>query len=114
MNAGAYIVRGRLGLPRVRRGGRSDHDLRGVVALASRRAAVRLERRTLDAWDLLLELRAAPGPEREALAKEGGADRTRSGPALCLDARRFELRRRWRGLCRVCRWISRSGSTAAC
>ncbi len=45
-------------------------DGRRAEAEAAARAAVRLERRTLDAWDLLLELRAAPGPEREALAKE--------------------------------------------
>ncbi|MEN9841874.1 MAG: hypothetical protein RL376_1674 [Verrucomicrobiota bacterium] len=34
------------------------------------RAGVRLERRMLDGWDILLELRAAPGKEREATAYE--------------------------------------------
>jgi len=37
------------------------------------RAAVRLERRTLDAWDVLLALRAEPGTAREALAREAAS-----------------------------------------
>ena len=45
-------------------------DGKSREAEAAARAAIRLERRTLDAWDLLLERWPAPGPEREALAKE--------------------------------------------
>jgi hypothetical protein len=45
-------------------------DGKGREAETAARAAVRLERRTLDAWDLLLERRPAPGAEREAVAKE--------------------------------------------
>jgi hypothetical protein len=45
-------------------------DGKAREAETAARAAIRLERRTLDAWDLLLERSAAPGADREALAKE--------------------------------------------
>lgn len=37
------------------------------------RAAVRLERRELRGWEVLLDLRPQPGPEREGLAREAAA-----------------------------------------
>jgi hypothetical protein len=45
-------------------------DGRGREAETAARAAVRLERRTLDAWDELLALRPEPGEAREAVARE--------------------------------------------
>ncbi len=46
----------------------ADGDRAGAEQAA--RAAVRLERRMLDGWDILLELRPEPGREREAIAYE--------------------------------------------
>lgn len=48
-------------------------DGRAKEAETAARAATRLERRETAAWDLLLELRAQPGAEREALAREAAA-----------------------------------------
>ncbi len=48
-------------------------DGKGREAEAAARAAIRLERRTLAAWDLLLESRSAAGEERETLGKEAAA-----------------------------------------
>jgi len=45
-------------------------DGRGAEAEAAARAAIGLERRTPEAWDLLLEMKSVPGEAREALAKE--------------------------------------------
>ncbi len=52
-------------------------DGRTREAEAAARAATRLERRTLAAWDELLALRPEPGEAREAVAREAAAGLTR-------------------------------------
>ncbi len=46
------------------------------VAETAARAAIRLERRTLEAWDVLLELRPEPGVAREDVAREAAGGLT--------------------------------------
>jgi hypothetical protein len=48
-------------------------DGRGVEAEAAARAAVRLERRELRGWDVLVDLQPQPGAAREAVAREAAA-----------------------------------------
>ena len=51
-------------------------DGRPAEAETAARAAVRLERRTLDAWDVLLDLRPEAGAARETVAREAAAGLT--------------------------------------
>ncbi|MCX6938390.1 MAG: hypothetical protein NTU80_10940 [Verrucomicrobia bacterium] len=63
------------------------------------RAAVRLERRTLEGWDILLELRPEPGRERESVAYEaaGGLASYPELQARYLGVATDSLRRRGEG-----------------